>query len=94
MGGRIAIAGTVGDSADRAPVASEADSSMGQSTCRDCKFFIVEPHQLEEAIPGLRILSSAYGAVRADTAICDYDGVFITAMPACQHFRPNDAGRR
>jgi hypothetical protein len=86
------MAGAVGDSADRTPIVSGVDSSMRESTCRDCKFFIVEPRQLEEAIPGLRILSSAFGSVRADTALCDYDGVFITAMPACRHFHPKDTG--
>jgi len=86
------LAGTVGDRADRAPISSGADSPMRNSTCRDCKFFIVEPHQLEDAIPGLRILSSAFGSVRADTALCNYDGVFITAMPACRHFHPKDTG--
>lgn len=86
------MAGTVGNSADRAPVFPGAEGSQREATCRDCRFFIVEPGRLEEAIPGLRILSSAYGAVRADTAICDHDGVFITAMPACSHFQPQNPG--
>lgn len=55
-------------------------------SCRDCHYFIIEPADLEQAIPGLNILSSAYGSVRADTALCQRHDRFITPMPACADF--------
>jgi len=38
-------------------------------------------------IPGLNILSSAYGSVRADTGLCQRHDVFVTARTAaCPQF--------
>jgi len=37
--------------------------------CGLCRFFTGAPAELERAIPGLNILSSAYGSVRADTGL-------------------------
>jgi len=59
---------------------------MTQHTCRECKFFLSEPARLERAVPGLNILSSAYGSVRADTALCERHEVFITATYQCPDF--------
>jgi hypothetical protein len=55
-------------------------------TCRECHFFTSEPGELERALPGLNVLSSAYGSVRADTAICEHRCIFITPAPACPDF--------
>lgn len=55
-------------------------------SCRDCQHFVIDPAELEHAIPGLNILSSAYGSVRADTALCRRHDRFITPMPACADF--------
>ncbi len=59
---------------------------MTRYTCRECEFFLSEPDRLERAVPGLNILSSAYGSVRADTALCERHDVFITPMNACPDF--------
>jgi hypothetical protein len=61
-------------------------------TCRDCRFFLSEPRALEQALPGLNILSSAYGAVRAGTAICGRRDIFITPAPACSDFSDSRRG--
>jgi hypothetical protein len=55
--------------------------------CGVCRFFTGAPAALERAIPGLNILSSAYGSVRADTGLCERHGVFTTAhSAACPQF--------
>ena len=59
---------------------------MTTPTCRECRFFASEPGDLERALPGINILSSAYGSVRADTAICEYRGIFVTPALACADF--------
>ena len=43
---------------------------MTPQTCRDCRHFTDQAADLERLVPGLRILSSAYSAVRADNGVC------------------------
>jgi hypothetical protein len=57
------------------------------SRCAACRFFTGAPQALERPIPGLNILSSAYGSVRADTGLCERHAVFTTAhSTACPQF--------
>jgi hypothetical protein len=59
----------------------------GVTRCAACRFFTSAPAGLERAIPGLNILSSAFGSVRADTGLCERRGVFTTARSAaCPQF--------
>jgi hypothetical protein len=63
----------------------------GATRCAACRFFTGAPAALERAIPGLNILSSAYGSVRADTGLCQRHDVFVTARStACPHFEKNE----
>jgi hypothetical protein len=58
-----------------------------------CRFFTGAPAALERAIPGLNILSSAYGAVRGDTGLCGRHETFTTATtPACPQFEETRKG--
>ena len=51
------------------------------------------PAALERAIPGLNILSSAYGSVRAGTGLCRAHDSFVTdTTAACVAFSPAEAG--
>jgi len=62
----------------------------GAPRCAGCRFFTGAPAALERAIPGVNILSSAYGSVRADTGLCERHGVFTTARSAaCPQFEAN-----
>jgi hypothetical protein len=59
----------------------------GVTRCAACRFFAGAPAPLERAIPGLNILSSAFGSVRADSGLCERHGVFTTARSAaCPQF--------
>jgi hypothetical protein len=59
--------------------------------CAACRFFTGAPGALERAIPGVNILSSTYGSVRADTGLCERHGVFTTPRSAaCPQFQVND----
>ncbi len=66
--------------------------------CGACRFLIGTPAALERAVPGLNILSSAYGSVRGDTGLCERHDCFVTsATQACAAFaeRPGaDSGLR
>ncbi len=66
--------------------------SDAQRRCGACRFLIGSPAALERAIPGLNILSSAYGSVRADTGLCSRHDRFVTSRtPACPEFSPPDS---
>jgi hypothetical protein len=67
---------------------ASADAAQnGAARCAACRFFTGAPAELERAIPGINILSSAYGSVRADTGLCERHGVFTTARSAaCPQF--------
>ena len=57
------------------------------TSCRECEHFVIDPGELEAIIPGLNIVSSAYGSVRADTAYCKFKDIFLTPAPACSAFK-------
>jgi hypothetical protein len=56
------------------------------TSCRQCKHFVIEPEELETIIPGLNIMSSAYGSVRANTAYCKSRDIFLTSIIICPAF--------
>ena len=58
-----------------------------QRSCGACRYFNGAPAALERAIPGLNILSSAYGSVRGNTGLCEWHDSFVTrATAACAGF--------
>ncbi len=54
--------------------------------CSQCRHFSNSPAEIEEAFPGLNILSSAYGSVRADAGICSLHDLFLTPRHQCADF--------
>ena len=64
-----------------------------QRRCGACRFFTGAPAALERAIPGLNILSSAWGSVRGDTGLCERRDTFVTgATAACPEYSSAKAG--
>ena len=45
-------------------------------------------HQVEQAFPGLTILSSAYASVRADAGLCSQHEIFLSPWYRCRDFQP------
>jgi hypothetical protein len=67
-------------------------SDRGVTRCATCRFFTGAPAVLERAVPGVNILSSAYGSVRADTGLCQRHDVFVTERSAaCPEFKERHA---
>ena len=54
--------------------------------CIECRFFENNPKALEEALPGLNTLSSAYGSVRAEAGICSRHDLFLASWKSCKDF--------
>ena len=62
-------------------------TGFAQRRCGACRFFTGTPAALERAVPGLNILSSAYGSVRGNTGLCERHDSFVTnATEACPAF--------
>lgn len=57
------------------------------SSCASCHFFSAAAADIESQLPGLRILSSAYAAVRADDGLCRHHERYIAAASVCDAFQ-------
>jgi hypothetical protein len=64
--------------------------SIARDTCRSCHYFLDEPAQLERALPGLSILSSAWGSTRGNAGLCSRYATWQDPVAGCPEF----AGRR
>lgn len=65
------------------------DSHTG---CLECARFLDDPRALERCFPGLRALSSAFGASRGRAGICTAEGRFMDPQAACAGFVPRIPG--
>ena len=62
--------------------------------CADCRHFCAGALALERRTPGLRILSSAFGAVRSRDGLCDVHDRYVPAHAQCEHFLARISTRR
>jgi len=61
-------------------------ASQSKGTCGACRHFADDPAALERAVPGLNILSSAFGSVRDETGLCALREAFVTPSAGCADF--------
>jgi hypothetical protein len=57
-------------------------------TCGGCEHFVAAADELEREVAGLKILSSAYGSVRANTGLCRLHDIFCVPEHGCTGWRP------
>jgi hypothetical protein len=57
-------------------------------TCRDCRFFVDDPYELERMLPGVLVLSSTYGSSRGDNGVCVVQETFQAPEARCDAFEP------
>jgi len=62
--------------------------TIDPDSCPRCRHFIDDPQQLEAALPGLTILSSAWGSTRGDAGLCDCHGTWQDPETGCSDFAP------
>ena len=55
--------------------------------CRDCRHFLGASRELEAELPGLTILSSAYGDSMGDQGLCRLHQQLVPARHTCSDFR-------
>ncbi len=58
--------------------------------CGRCPHYLGESAALESALPGLNILSSAFGSVRDETGLCRRFEVFVVRTAGCIADTPGD----
>lgn len=58
-----------------------------EAVCAHCAEFMDEPAQLEVELPGMNILSSAYGDTRGDQGLCRRHQRLVTPLLTCNAFR-------
>jgi len=51
--------------------------------CADCRHFRDEAPDIETLLPGVRTLSSAYAAIRADDGLCGLHDRYLSARSHC-----------
>lgn len=51
--------------------------------CGNCPHYLAEAAALESALPGLNILSSAFGSVRDETGLCRRFEIFVVPTTGC-----------
>jgi hypothetical protein len=56
-------------------------------SCWRCTHFVNDPGKIEAAMPGLVIMSSAYGSVRAEDGLCQRHDRYVRANFGCDQFR-------
>jgi len=54
--------------------------------CGRCAHFIDDPDDLEAALTGMTILSSAWGDTRGDQGLCDLHVRFLQPVMTCPSF--------
>jgi len=69
------------------PVAAARSLTSAAPTCRTCSFFINAPAELEESLPGMNTLSSAWGSVRWDAGMCRHFGVLLRPIQGCPAYQ-------
>lgn len=57
------------------------------STCGSCNKFCNDPAYLEQAFPGLTILNSGRGAVRAADGLCSQHGLYLSSTAHCGDYQ-------
>jgi hypothetical protein len=62
--------------------------TAGFDNCHTCRHFVDDPQELEDSLPGLTILSSAWGSTRGDAGLCASHGTWQDPETGCPDYLP------
>lgn len=65
---------------------------MTNECCERCVHFDRDPLTIENAVPGLTVMSSGFASVRADDGLCDYHDRHVSARATCASFEARAPG--
>ena len=57
--------------------------SSSRPSCESCRHFTRAAADIEALLPGLRTLSSAYGAVRSEDGLCSVHDRYVASYGHC-----------
>ncbi len=57
-------------------------------SCQSCRYFNDDRASLEDSLPGLAILGSAWASVRGHAGLCECHQVFMEPGAACADYEP------
>jgi hypothetical protein len=63
-------------------------STHNRPACERCRFFDARAARLEQQLPGLRTLSSAYASVRSEDGLCSQHDRLVAASSLCAAYTP------
>lgn len=69
-----------------------AQSMPENRVCANCNFFENGAHFLEQAVPGLIVMSSGYAAVRWHDGLCTHHRRYLTAASTCAQYSRRGGG--
>jgi hypothetical protein len=64
------------------------------ATCLHCRHFCGDADSLERQLPGIRTLSSAFGAVRAADGLCALHERYVPGHAHCERFEAMSGAER
>jgi hypothetical protein len=59
------------------------------AACRDCRQFENSAHALEQALPGLKVMSSGAASVRDGDGLCRVHQRLVSEHSFCERFVPS-----
>jgi hypothetical protein len=71
--------------------ARKATSEAARRACENCGYFLGASRQLERELPGLTILSSAYGDSMGDQGLCRLHERLVPSGHSCAEFEIRDS---
>jgi hypothetical protein len=70
-------------SADARRVTFAENLDQRRACCANCRHFAADARMLEQTMPGLRTMSSAYASVRSDDGLCGLHDRYLHAGSSC-----------
>jgi hypothetical protein len=59
---------------------------MTDECCAHCVHFERDPLAIENAVPGLNVMSSGFASVRSDDGLCNFHDRHVAARATCAAF--------
>jgi hypothetical protein len=66
----------------------QLNNSGSGPICQNCAYFQNDPALIEEAYPGMTVMSSGFASVRDRDGFCNYNQLYLSARDSCPSFAP------
>jgi len=66
---------------------NRAQCAAHEVGCAHCRHFDADGRAVEQQLPGVKVLGSAYGSVRAGDGLCRHHDRYVAATSICPAYR-------